>query len=141
MSTIEAKMEQDERGTKHWPTEVRLRKEEKRLEIDFDDGKTFSYPAEYLRVLSPSAEVQGHGPGQKITQWGKLHVGIMRLETVGRYALKIVFDDLHDSGIYTWNYLYELGQDQERLWTEYLAEIEAKGFSREPRVRWTSSEG
>ncbi|HYH19487.1 MAG TPA: DUF971 domain-containing protein [Azospirillum sp.] len=139
--SVEAKMDQDDRGTKHWPTEVRLKQEEKRLEIDFDDGKSFSYPAEYLRVLSPSAEVQGHGPGQKITQWGKLHVGIMRLETVGRYALKIVFDDLHDSGIYTWNYLYELGQDQERLWAEYLAEIEAKGFSREPRVRWSSSEG
>ncbi|HEY0833925.1 MAG TPA: DUF971 domain-containing protein [Azospirillum sp.] len=139
--TVEARMDQDEQGTKHWPTEVRLKSEEKRLEIDFDDGKTFSYPAEYLRVLSPSAEVQGHGPGQKITQWGKMHVGIMRLETVGRYALKIVFDDLHDSGIYTWNYLYEMGVDRERLWADYLAEIEAKGFSREPRVRWSSSEG
>jgi DUF971 family protein len=139
--SIEASMDQDDQGTKHWPTEIRLKKEDKRLEIDFDDGQRFSYPAEYLRVLSPSAEVQGHGPGQKITQWGKKHVAIMRLETVGRYALKIVFDDLHDSGIYTWNYLYELGRDQERLWAEYLDEIAAKGFSREPRVRWSSSEG
>ena len=127
-------------GTRFWPVEVRLVKDEKRLEIAFDNGRTFSYPAEYLRVLSPSAEVQGHGPGQEVTQWGKLHVGIMRLEPVGHYAVRIHFDDLHDSGIYTWSYLYELGEDHDRLWAEYLAVLEAKGLSREPRVRWSSSE-
>jgi len=125
----------EDAGTQHWPQEVRLKKDEKRLEIDFDDGRTFSLPAEFLRVHSPSAEVQGHGPGQKTTQHGKLYVGIMNLEPVGHYALKIVFDDLHDSGIYTWSYLYELGEDQERLWAEYLAELEAKGLSRDPRAR------
>jgi DUF971 family protein len=125
----------EDRGTQHWPTEVRLKSAEKRLEIDFDDGRSFSLPAEFLRVQSPSAEVQGHGPGQKTLQRGKMHVGIMSLEAVGHYALRILFDDLHDSGIYTWSYLYELGENQERLWAEYLAELEEKGYSRDPRAR------
>ena len=120
-------------GTQHWPTEVRLKSAEKRLEIDFDDGRSFSLPAEFLRVHSPSAEVQGHGPGQQTLQRGKLHVGIMTLEAVGHYALRIVFDDLHDSGIYTWSYLYELGENQDRLWAEYLAALAEKGYSRDPR--------
>ncbi|AWU94349.1 gamma-butyrobetaine hydroxylase-like domain-containing protein [Azospirillum ramasamyi] len=120
-------------GTVHWPTEIRLKKEEKRLEVDFDDGRTFSYPAEFLRVVSPSAEVQGHNPSQKQTVAGRRHVGIMRLEPVGNYAVRIVFDDLHDSGIYSWKYLYEIGAGQEALWTEYLEELQAKGLSRDPR--------
>ncbi|MGQ9370860.1 gamma-butyrobetaine hydroxylase-like domain-containing protein [Azospirillum sp. ST 5-10] len=122
-------------GTRFWPVEVRLKTDERRLEIEFDNGRTFSYPAEYLRVLSPSAEVQGHGPGQEVTQWGKKHVGILKLEPVGHYAMRIHFDDLHDTGIYTWSYLYELGEDHDRLWADYLAQLEAKGLSREPRGR------
>ncbi len=125
----------DEFGTKRWPVEIRLKKEEKRLEIDFDDGRTFSYPAEFLRVHSPSAEVQGHGPGQKQTVSGRRHVGIMSLEPIGHYAVRIVFDDLHDSGIYSWKLLYELGEDQDQLWAEYLAELESKNLSREPKGR------
>ncbi|CAO3414566.1 gamma-butyrobetaine hydroxylase-like domain-containing protein [Azospirillum endophyticum] len=120
-------------GTVHWPTEIRLKKEEKRLEVDFDDGRTFSYPAEFLRVVSPSAEVQGHNPSQKQTVGGRRHVGIMRLEPVGNYAIRIVFDDLHDSGIYSWKYLYEIGTEQETLWAGYLDELQAKGLSRDPR--------
>lgn len=120
-------------GTVHWPTEIRLKKEDKRLEVDFDDGRTFSYPAEFLRVVSPSAEVQGHNPSQKQTVAGRRHVGIMRLEPVGNYAIRIVFDDLHDSGIFSWKYLYEIGTEQETLWAEYLAELQAKGMSRDPR--------
>ncbi len=122
-------------GARRWPVEVRLKKAEKRLEVDFDDGRSVSLPAEFLRVHSPSAEVQGHGPGQKTTQHGKMYVGIMSLESVGHYALRIIFDDLHDSGIYTWPYLYELGENQERLWADYLAELEVKGLSRDPRAR------
>ena len=126
-------MSGDDFGTVHWPTEIRLKKEEKRLEVDFDDGRTFSYPAEFLRVVSPSAEVQGHNPSQKQTVAGRRHVGIMRLEPVGNYAVRIVFDDLHDSGIYTWKYLYEIGIEQEAVWAEYLEELQAKGLSRDPR--------
>lgn len=121
-------------GTRHWPTEIRLKSAEKRLEIAFDNGARFSLLAEYLRVYSPSAEVQGHSPDQRVTQHGKIHVGIIGVEPVGNYAVKLVFDDLHDSGIYTWNYLYELGERQDALWAEYLAEIGEKGLTREPRL-------
>ena len=123
----------DEFGTKHWPVEIRLKKEEKRLEVEFDNGQTFSYPAEFLRVVSPSAEVQGHGPGQKQTVFGRRHVGIMKLEPVGHYAVRILFDDLHDTGIYSWKYLYEIGEKQDELWADYLAELEARKLSRDPR--------
>jgi DUF971 family protein len=116
------------------PVEVRLKKAEKRLEIEFDDGARFAYPAEYLRVESPSAEVMGHGPGQKVVVAGRREVGIMNIETVGHYAIRIAFDDLHDTGIYSWDYLYELGRDQERRWRDYLAALEAKGLSRDPRA-------
>lgn len=122
-------------GTVQWPTEIRLKKEDKRLEVDFDDGSRFSYPAEFLRVVSPSAEVQGHNPSQKQTVAGRRHVGIMRVEAVGNYAIRIVFDDLHDSGIYSWKYLYEIGSGQDRLWAEYLEELQAKGLSRDPGRR------
>ncbi len=119
-------------STQHWPTEIRLLKEEKALEVDFDTGETFRYPAEFLRVESPSAEVQGHGPGQKQTVAGRRHVGILALEPVGNYAIRIRFDDLHDTGIFSWQYLYELGVKQEELWSKYLADLAAKGLSREP---------
>lgn len=119
--------------TKHWPVELRLKKDEKRLEIDFDDGRSFSYPAELLRVESPSAEVQGHGPSQKQVVAGRLHVGILALEPVGNYAVRIKFDDLHDTGIFSWQYLRELGENQQRIWADYLRNLDARGLSREPR--------
>ena len=119
-------------GTRHWPTEIRYVKADKRLEVEFDGGTRFSYPAEYLRVESPSAEVQGHGPGQKQVLGGRRHVGIMEIEPVGNYAIKIKFDDLHDTGIYSWSYLFRLGERQEEIWTAYLAELEKRGLSRDP---------
>jgi len=127
--------EGDAPGTKHWPSEMRYISAEKRLEIDFDNGARFSYPAEYLRVESPSAEVQGHGPSQKQTVAGRKHVGILALEPVGNYAVRIRFDDLHDTGIFSWTYLYELGEEQEQRWAAYLKALEAKGLSREPPRR------
>ena len=119
-------------GTRHWPVEIRLKTAEKALEIDFDDGARFRYPAEFLRVVSPSAEVQGHGPSQRVTVPGRRHVAIMAVEPVGNYAVRLKFDDLHDTGIYSWSYLYEIGQEQEKLWAEYLAALEARGLSRDP---------
>ena len=116
-----------------WPVELRLKRAEKRLEIRFDDGQAFSLPAEYLRVESPSAEVQGHGPGEKTIVAGRAHVGIMDLEPVGNYAVRIKFDDLHDTGIFSWEYLYQLGVEQDKRWADYLAALTAKGLSREPR--------
>lgn len=122
-------------GTPHWPVEIRLKQAEKRLEIDFDDGRSFGYPAEFLRVESPSAEVQGHGPGQKQTVAGRRHVGILAVEPVGNYAIRIRFDDLHDTGLFSWKYLYEIGERQDELWSGYLAEIERQGLSRDPPRR------
>lgn len=122
-------------GTQRWPTEIRLKQAEKLLEIDFDDGACFSYPAEFLRVESPSAEVQGHGPGQKQLVAGRMHVGILELEPVGNYAIRIVFDDLHDTGIYSWTYLYELGANRAAIWAAYLAGIAAQGLNRDPKAR------
>ena len=116
-----------------WPTELRLKGAEKRLEVAFDDGKRFSLPAEYLRVESPSAELQGHGPGQKIILGERAHVGILELEPVGNYAVRIKFDDLHDTGIYSWDYLYQLGVEHDKRWRDYLAALAEKGLSREPR--------
>ena len=115
-----------------WPVQLRLIRAEKRLDIEFDDGKKFSLPAEYLRVESPSAEVQGHGPGQKIVVPGRIHVGIMDLEPVGNYAVRIKFDDLHDTGIYSWDYLYQLGVEQPKRWRDYLRALQEKGLSCEP---------
>ncbi|MEQ8443565.1 MAG: DUF971 domain-containing protein [Alphaproteobacteria bacterium] len=125
-------MTEDGFSTKAWPEEIKLRKDDKRLDVSFDDGKRFSFPAEYLRVESPSAEVQGHSPSQKQTVAGRRHVGIMKLEPVGNYAMRILFDDLHDTGIYSWQYLYELGIEYEDRWDRYLKDLEAKGLSREP---------
>ncbi len=118
--------------SKPWPLEIRLKSEEKALEIDFDDGTSVRLPAELLRVESPSAEVQGHDPSQKSLVSGRRHVGIMGLEPVGNYAVRIRFDDMHDSGIYSWDYLYHLGLSRDEIWADYLAELERKGLSREP---------
>jgi len=116
-----------------WPVEFRLKSVDKALEVDFDSGETFRLPAEYLRVESPSAEVQGHNPSQRQIVAGRRHVGILAIEPVGNYAIRIKFDDLHDTGIYSWTYLYELGQEQDKRWRAYLAELDKRGLSRDPR--------
>ena len=122
----------DDFDTTHWPVEIRLKRAEKRLDITFDDGKTFSLPAELLRVESPSAEVMGHGPGQKTIVSGRRHVGIMEVRPEGNYAIRLIFDDLHETGIYTWRYLRELGERQEEIWQRYLEALGARGLSRDP---------
>ena len=114
-----------------WPTELRLSKDRRTLVVAFDDGAVYQLPAEYLRVESPSAEVQGHGPGQRKTVSGKREVEIMNLEEVGNYAVRISFDDLHSSGIYTWDHLAELGREHDVRWAAYLAELTEKGLSRD----------
>ncbi len=121
--------------TEHWPGEIRYLAADKRLEIDFDNGVTFTYPVELLRVESPSAEVQGHGPGDKKVVAGRRHVGIMEIEPVGNYAVRIRFDDLHDTGIFSWQYLYQLGRNQDQIWQAYLSALEVQGLSREPERR------
>ena len=113
------------------PTEIRLKKELRVLVIRFDDGSQFEYTFEYLRVHSPSAEVRGHGPGQETLQVGKADVRITAVEPVGHYAVKLVFDDGHDSGLYDWQYLYHLGEDMERNWQSYLDRLEAAGYPRQ----------
>ncbi|GAB4196666.1 MAG: DUF971 domain-containing protein [Thalassobaculales bacterium] len=128
-------MAEDRFSTQSWPLEIRLVKAERRLEVDFDDGLKASLPAELLRVESPSAEVQGHAPGAKVIVAGRRHVGIMRLEPVGNYAVRIIFDDLHDSGIYTWQFLHWLALNQDEVWARYLAALEEKGLSRDPPGR------
>ena len=124
-----------ELGTAHWPTELRLKKAENLLEIAFDSGARFGLPAEYLRVESPSAEVQGHGPGQKQLVAGKAGIGIRQLEPVGRYAVRILFDDGHDTGIYSWTYLHQRGAEQEKRWADYLAALKKAGLSRDAKPK------
>ncbi len=115
-----------------WPSDITYDSPSKRLLIQFDDGAEFSLAAELLRVESPSAEVKGHGPGQKTIIAGRRHVAIIKIEPVGNYAVRLVFDDLHDTGLFTWRYLYDLGQNQDLIWQQYLAALAAKGFSRDP---------
>jgi len=118
-----------------WPTELLVSKDRRELTVSFDDGSVYRLKAEMLRVLSPSAEVQGHGPGQKVTVPGKRDVAIRSMVATGNYAVRIVFDDGHDSGIYTWKYLKELGETGDRLFADYEREVAEKGLSREPRYR------
>lgn len=113
------------------PTSLTLHQLSRELEVSFDDGATFRIPCELLRVYSPSAEVQGHGPGQEVLQTGKREVGIDGLEAVGHYAVQPTFSDGHSSGIFSWEYLYFLGSQQARLWAEYEARLEAAGVSRD----------
>lgn len=113
------------------PTDIRLRKKSRLLTVHFDDGREFELPFEYLRVYSPSAEVKGHGPGQEVLQTGKENVQVAGLEPVGHYALRIIFDDGHDTGLYTWSYLYELGTDQAARWQTYLDRLSEAGYSRQ----------
>lgn len=114
------------------PTDIRLHRKSKRLDLSFEDGVHFRLPCEYLRVHSPSAAVRGHGPGQEVLQTGKHQVNIDAIEPIGQYAVKLVFDDGHDTGIYTWSYLYNLGLDQSSLWADYLQRLDKAGKSREP---------
>lgn len=114
-----------------WPTDITLKKSQRLLEVTFEDGVTYCLPAEYLRVESPSAEVQGHGAGQKKTLGGMRHIGFSGVEPVGNYALRIIFDDGHDSGLYTWETLYRLGRDQDNIWTDYLMALARDGLSRD----------
>ena len=113
-----------------WPTELRVSKDRHRLTVSFNDGSSYELSAEMLRVLSPSAEVQGHGPGQGVTVPGKRNVAILKIEPIGNYAVRITFDDLHDTGIFTWDYLHDLGHEKGARWSAYLAELEQKGLSR-----------
>ncbi len=115
------------------PVEIRVRRATRRLEVTFAGDRRFSYPAEYLRVESPSAEVQGHSPAEKRVVAGKQDVGIASVDPIGHYAVRIRFDDGHDTGIYTWGYLLQLGEEQQARWQAYLAALAVKGLSREPR--------
>ena len=110
------------------PTELAVRQQSRLLDITFEDGATFSLPFEYLRVYSPSAAVTGHSPGQEVLQIGKRDVGITELAPVGNYAVKPTFTDGHESGLYTWDYLYKLGKEQVALWDDYMARLHAAGF-------------
>ena len=114
-----------------WPTELRVSKDRQHLAVAFDDGARFDLSAEMLRVLSPSAEVQGHGPGQKLTVPGKRNVALLSVTPTGNYAIRIGFDDMHDSGIFTWTYLRELGEEGEELFAAYEKELAEKGMSRD----------
>jgi DUF971 family protein len=115
------------------PTEIKLHQASRVLEISFADGSTFRLPYEFLRVYSPSAEVRGHGPGQEVLQVGKRDTGIKEVESVGHYAIRPAFSDGHDSGIYSWDYLYDLGLRQADLWQRYLDRLAASGASRDPK--------
>lgn len=110
------------------PTNIKSRTRSRLLEVSFDDGSVFELPYEYLRVFSPSAEVRGHGPGQEQLQLGKHEVAITQLEPVGNYAVKLVFDDGHNTGLYTWSYLYELGRDRAQKWQSYLDRLQELGI-------------
>ena len=114
-----------------WPTDLSYDPRQKSLTVVFDTGETFNLPAEYLRVESPSAEVQAHG-GEKVIIGGRRHVGLMEMEPVGNYAIRIVFDDLHDTGIYSWRTLHELGREYNDRWATYLEALQSKNLSRDP---------
>jgi DUF971 family protein len=120
----------ESRESRPWPTELRLSKDKKMLTVAFEGGERFALPAEYLRVKSPSAEVQGHSPDERKTVPGKRNVMILEVQPVGNYAIRPVFDDMHSTGIFSWDYLLELGQSQPRYWQEYLDELAAKGMTR-----------
>ncbi len=115
----------------HFPTEIKLHQKSRLMEIAFSDGRSFRLSYELLRVYSPSAEVRGHGPGQEVLQTGKRAVEIRSLEPVGSYAVQPTFSDGHSTGIFSWDYLYELGESQDKLWAQYLARLEQAGASRE----------
>lgn len=121
--------------TSAWPKELRVAKDRRSLTVSFDNGETYILPAEFLRVASPSAEVQGHSAEQRVTVPGKINVAIMKMEPVGNYAVRIIFDDMHDTGLFSWDYLIELGRNKDDRWQSYLDELAEKGLSREPAIR------
>jgi DUF971 family protein len=121
--------------TTPWPTELRLRKDRKALAVTFDSGESFELAAEYLRVRSPSAEVQGHSPSERRTVSGKQDVQILEVHPIGNYAVRLVFDDMHSTGIFSWDYLFELGQNREQYWRDYLSELAEKNLSRTAPAR------
>jgi DUF971 family protein len=114
-----------------WPTEIRLSADKRDLHVAFDDGSRFALPAEYLRVSSPSAEVQGHSPAERKVIGGKREVMILAVEPIGNYAVKLRFDDMHDTGIYGWGYLHDLGREHDARWATYLSELDARGLTRD----------
>jgi DUF971 family protein len=118
-----------------WPTEIKLHKDRRTLTVAFDNGEVHALAAEYLRVKSPSAEVQGHAPEERKTVPGKRDVAILEVHPIGNYAVRLVFDDLHSTGIYSWDYLLELGRNYNAYWQDYLDDLAAKGLSREPARR------
>jgi DUF971 family protein len=128
-------LERIESVSENWPTELRLSRDRKALTVSFDGGDSFALPAEYLRVKSPSAEVQGHSPDERKTVPGKRDVTILEVNPVGNYAVRLVFDDLHSTGIFSWDYLLELGRNQPKYWQDYLDELAGKGMMREPAGR------
>jgi DUF971 family protein len=117
-------------AAKPWPTELRLQKDRKTLDVSFDSGERFALAAEYLRVRSPSAEVQGHSPDERKTVAGKRNVAILEVVPIGNYAVRLVFDDTHATGIFSWDYLLELGRNRDRYWQEYLDELASKRLER-----------
>ena len=123
-----------------YPTEIKLHQKSRILDITFSDGKTFQFPCEFLRVYSPSAEVSGHGPGQEVLQTGKKMVSIVKIEPVGNYAIQLNFTDGHNTGLYSWDLLYNLGLNQDKMWQRYLQRIDEAGASREPASRTTTTQ-
>ncbi|MCY7371751.1 MAG: DUF971 domain-containing protein [Polaromonas sp.] len=123
------------------PTAMTVHNQSRVLEIEFSDGRQFKIPFELMRVYSPSAEVHGHGPGQEVLQTGKRLVNLVELEPIGNYAVKPVFSDGHDTGIFSWDYLYFLGSDQERLWRDYSARLEAAGANRDQETQAAAAQG
>ena len=121
--------------TTPWPTELRLNPAKTLLTVSFDNGERYELPAEYLRVKSPSAEVQGHSPDERKTVPGKKNVTVLEVHPIGNYAVRLVFDDMHSTGIYCWDYFLDLGRNHEKYWQAYLDELAVKGLSREPVKR------
>ena len=118
-----------------WPTELRLAKDRRSLTVSFDGGESYTFEAEYLRVMSPSAEVQGHSAEERKTVPGKRQVAILEVQPIGNYAVRLVFDDMHSTGLYSWDYFAELGRERESKWRGYLEELASKGLSRDPPAR------
>ncbi len=123
-----------------YPTEIKLHQKSRILDITFSDGKTFQFPCEFLRVYSPSAEVSGHGPGQEVLQTGKKMVGIVKIEPVGNYAIQLNFTDGHNTGLYSWDLLYNFGLNQDKMWQRYLQRMDGAGASREPASRASTAQ-
>ena len=119
----------------HTPTDIALHSQSRTLELGYEDGERYTLSCEYLRVMSPSAEVRGHGSGQEVLQTGKKNVGIREIRPVGNYALQLCFDDGHDTGLYSWDYLFDLCLNQQRYWDDYLQKLQAAGAGRDPDVQ------